>query len=243
MSRKVVVNHRNKNKNKNTRNRRGNQFDYSEIYRQLRTNIEFSSIENNIQVINITSTTPGEGKSSVASNLAIICADKYDKVLLIDCDLRKSVQHKIFNTTNKVGLTNLLLEKPENVRVEDETYFKRYRKNDSNGKLYVLTAGSKVPNPQELLSSNRFKRLIENLRKEFGFIVLDCPPISAVSDAIPVSSVSDGTVFVCSSKDTDKKDAKDALVQLKRNAVNVIGCVLTKVEETTTKRYGYYYED
>lgn len=238
MSRRIVVD---KNTKSASKSRRGNQFDYSEIYRQLRTNIEFSSIENKVQVVNVTSTTPNEGKSSVSSNLAIICSDKYEKVLLIDCDLRKPVQHKFFNTTNKVGLSNLLLSYKDKIDIDDETYFKRYKKDTSAGKLYLLTSGSKVPNPQELLSSKRFKRLIEELKKEFGFIIIDCPPISAVSDAIPVASVSDGTLFVCSAKDTNKKEAKDALVQLKRNGVNVLGCVLTKVEDPSNKKYGYYY--
>lgn len=236
MSRRIVV-------AKNTKSRRGNQFDYSEIYRQLRTNIEFSSFEDKVQVVNVTSTMPNEGKSTVASNLAIICSDKYEKVLLIDCDLRKPVQHKIFNTTNKVGLSNLLLGYKDQVDIDDEVYFKRYKKDTSAGKLYLLTSGSKVPNPQELLSSKRFKRLIEALKKEFDCIIIDCPPINAVSDAIPVSSVSDGTLFVCSAKDTNKKDAKDALVQLKRNGVNVLGCVLSKVEDPSNKRYGYYYRN
>lgn len=238
MASKIIVN----NKVNRRKNRKGNQFDYSEIYRQLRTNIEFSSFENKIDVINITSTTPSEGKSSVASNLAIICADKYDKVLLIDCDLRKSVQHKIFNTSNKNGISNLMLGyKGGTIDIDDERYFKKYKNENSYGYLYLVTSGSKVPNPQELLASNKFKRLITQLREQFDFIIIDCPPISAVSDAIPVSNICDGTVFVCSSKETDKREAKEALTQLKRNGANVLGAVLTKVEDLTTQKYGYYY--
>ncbi len=227
--------------NKKKKSRKGNQFDYAEIYRQLRTNIEFSSFENEMKVINITSTTPNEGKSSVASNLAIICSDKYEKVLLIDCDLRKPVQHKRFKVTNKVGLSNMMKDKELDINLTNDLYFKRLRNDTSASHLYILTSGSKVPNPQELLSSNKFKELIQKFRKEFDYIIIDCPPVSAVSDAVPVSNVCDGTIFVCSAKETNKEDAKDSLNQLKRNGVHVIGCVLTKVEETSKHYYGYYY--
>lgn len=226
------------------KNRKGMQFDYSEIYRQLRTNIEFSSFEDEGKIINVTSTNPGEGKSSVASNLAIICSDKYEKVLLIDCDLRKPTQHKRFKITNKIGLSNLLKDKHEIINPDDNYYFKRF-KNEKNeeGHLYILTCGSKVPNPAELLASKKFGELIDKLREEFDYIIVDCPPISAVTDAIPVSSVCDGTIFVVSSKDTNKIDAKDALKQLQRNGVKIMGSVLTKVEDPTIPSYGYYYGD
>ena len=223
------------------KNRKTNQFDYSEIYRQLRTNIEFSSFEDDAKVINITSTTPNEGKSMVASNLAIICSDKYDKVLLIDCDLRRPTQHKKFKISNKIGLSNLMKDKNVNIDMNDNYYFKRFRNESNDSHLYILSSGSKVPNPQELLSSNRFKELIKKVREEFDYIIVDCPPVSAVSDAVPVSNVCDGTIFVCSSKQTNKVEAKESLNQLQRNGAKIIGCVLTMVEETNQHRYGYYY--
>lgn len=218
----------------------GSQFDFAEIYRQLRTNLEFSSFEKKLQVVNLTSTNPGEGKSSVASNLAMISVAKYPKVLLMDCDLRKPVQHKIFGVSNKVGLSNLIKNLDE-FDVESDQYFQKFKDSNSDGKLYLLTCGSRVPNPQEMLASEKFKELIEKLRTRFDFIVVDCPPISAVSDAIPVAHVSDGTIFVISSKETNKNDARTALTQLQRNGVNVLGSVLTKVETTSTHYYSYYY--
>lgn len=217
-----------------------NQFDFSEIYRQLRTNLEFSSFEKKLQVVNTTSTNPGEGKSSVASNLAMISVAKYPTVLLIDCDLRKPVQHKIFGVSNKVGVSNLLKDF-ENFDVNQDTYFQKFKDSSSNGKLYLLTSGSRVPNPQEMLASDKFKKMIDLMRTRFDFIVIDCPPVSAVADAIPVSHVSDGTIFVVSSKETNKNDAKTALTQLQRNGVNVLGSVLTKVEASSSHYYSYYY--
>ena len=100
-----------------------------------------------------------------------------------------------------------------------------------------------MPNPGELIESDNFKKFIEYLRHYYDFIIIDCPPIGAVADAIPLSNVSDGTVFVCSSQDTDKRAAKTAVENLKRSNVNLLGTVLTKVEPDHTGRYGYYSYD
>ena len=215
------------------------QFDSMEVYRQLRTNIEYSSFNKDIQVICVTSSNPAEGKSSVASNLATVAIAKYEKVLLIDCDLRKPVQHKIFKVSNKLGISNLMKEKSE-IDLEIGGYFQKFKDNSTDGKLYVLTSGKSVPNPQELLASDRFKELIEKFREMFDYIIIDCPPLNAVADAIPVSSIVDGTLFVVSAMDTAKQEAKNALTMLQRNGANVLGCVLTKVDITSKSYYSYY---
>ena len=221
---------------------KNNQFAYTEIYRQLRTNIEFSSFEKNIQVVNTVSTNPAEGKSSVASNLATVSAAKYNNVLLMDCDLRKPVQHKIFQVSNKIGLSNLM-RNFDSFDVNEDTYFQKFKDSTSDGRLFLLTSGVRVPNPGELLSSDKFKKLMEVLRTRFDFIVVDCPPISAVADAIPVSHNCDGTIFVISAKDTDKNEAKTALTELQRNGVNVLGSVMTMTEATSKHYYNYYYSN
>lgn len=215
------------------------QFDNTEVYRQLRTNIEYSSFNKDIQVICVTSSNPAEGKSSVASNLATVAIAKYEKVLLIDCDLRKPVQHKIFKVSNKLGISNLMKEKSE-IDLEIGGYFQKFKDNSTDGKLYVLTSGKSVPNPQEMLASDRFKELIEKFREMFDYIIIDCPPLNAVADAIPVSSIVDGTLFVVSAMDTAKQEAKNALTMLQRNGANVLGCVLTKVDITSKSYYSYY---
>lgn len=97
-----------------------------------------------------------------------------------------------------------------------------------------------VPNPQEMLASERFKELIEKFREMFDYIIIDCPPLNAVADAIPVSSIVDGTLFVVSAMDTDKREAKNALTMLQRNGQMVLGCVLTKVDITSKSYYSYY---
>ena len=215
------------------------QFDAMEPYRQLRTNIEYSSFNKDIQVVNVTSSNPAEGKSTVASNLATIAIAKYNKVLLIDCDLRKPVQHRIFRVSNKLGISNLM-KNMSDFDISNESYFQKFKENTADGKLYVLTSGKSVPNPQELLSSDNFKDLIKLFRTKFDFIIIDCPPMNAVADAIPVSCVADGTIFVTSAQDTDKRDAKNALTMLQRNGANVLGCVLTKVERSARTYYNYY---
>lgn len=214
------------------------QFDEMEVYRHLRTNIEYSSVDKKIQVINITSSQPGEGKTTTSTNLAIVSSGQYGRVLLVDCDMRKPQVHKRFNISNRFGLSNILAG--DNVNISD-SYFSKFKDKDTDGVLYVLPAGVKVPNPLELLSSEKFKDFVEFMRMRFEFIILDCPPVLSVSDCIPVSYVSDGTLFVISSKDTDKNEAKTALQQLQRNGANVLGTVLNKVDKTNESAYYSYY--
>ena len=214
------------------------QFDEMEVYRHLRTNVEYSSVDKKIHVINITSTQPGEGKTTTSTNLSIVSSGQYGRVLLVDCDMRKPQVHKRFNISNRFGLSNVLAG--DNVNIPD-SYFSKFKDKDTEGVLYVLPAGVKVPNPTELLSSEKFKEFVECMRMRFEFIILDCPPVLSVSDCIPVSRVSDGTLFVVSSKDTDKNDAKTALQQLQRNGANVIGTVLNKVDKTNESSYYSYY--
>lgn len=214
-------------------------FNETEAFRQLRTNIEFASFTKDIKVVNVTSANPGEGKSTVACNLAIIATAKYDKVLLIDCDLRKPSQHRNFKISNSKGVSGIT-RNPEALDPADAEYLTKLQFGDFNGYLYVLTAGVSVPNPQELLSSENFRTLIEVAKEKFDYIVIDCPPLNAVADTIPVAHVSDGTIFVLSAKDTDKRAAKAALTELQRAGANILGCVLNKVDQKTDKYYNYH---
>ena len=216
-----------------------NQFDLDEVFRQLRTNIEFSNLDQNIQMVNVVSSTPDEGKSTVSANLARICADKYNNVLLIDCDLRNSSLHKMLKTSNASGLSNLLSRFDDSTSVINSSEIKVLQ--TKSGKLlYFLSAGTRIPNPLEVLSTHRFAKLLEVARNEFDFIVIDCPPITACSDAIPICNASDGTLFVVSSKDTDKKIVKQSIQELRRNSARLMGVCLTKVEDFENKHYNYY---
>ena len=220
--------------------KKSDQFNLDEVYRQLRTNIEFSAMDEKIQVVNVVSTNPNEGKSTVATNLARICTAKYNSVLIIDCDLRNSSVHKMYGISNSKGLSNLLSRYNRQLPIKAYEEIKQISFPEIGRELYVLTAGSRVPNPSELLGSRRFNDFLAQARKEFDFIVIDCPPYAAVSDAIPLCNASDGTLFVVSSLDTDKRQAKNIAIELKRNGANIIGVILTKVESFHSNHYYYY---
>ena len=138
------------------KSKRQSQFDYAEVFRHIRTNIEFSNVDNPIKSIAITSTQPGEAKSTTVMNLAFIFATKYKKVLIIDCDLRKTMLHKYMKLSNSHGLTDALIEFGKTRHFNDE-YFQTLKDPSFSGLLYVLTAGIHIPNPSELLESLKAK--------------------------------------------------------------------------------------
>lgn len=203
----------------------------SEAYRTLRTNVQFSSVDKNLKVILVTSSGPSEGKTTTAVNLALSFAELNKKTIVIDCDLRKPTVHKRFNLSNQKGLTNLF--------VEDITFEETVQRINDN--LYVLTSGILPPNPAEMLSSSTFKSFIENLRQSFDVIILDTPPVIAVTDAQVLSTISDGVILVVSSGQADKEAAKRAKELLESVRANIIGVVLNKVEINSRNKYGYYY--
>ena len=209
-----------------------NQFDVDEIYRSLRTNIEFSQMDEKNQVISVASTIPNEGKSYVATNLARIMAAKYKNVLLVDCDFRNPSVHKMMKISNRFGLTNIISEFQEGLSVHSY---------DGGQTLTVITAGHKVPNPSEVLGSKRMGSFLEQARKEFGYIIIDSPPVLLASDTIPLCNLSDGVLYVVDAKNADKRKVKAAINDLKRNGGHVIGVVLNKVDMSDENRYGYGY--
>lgn len=221
------------------KSKKHNQFDYTEIFRHIRTNIEYSTVGKEIKSISITSTQPGEAKSTTSINLAYIFATKYKKVLIIDCDLRKTMLHRYMRLSNQSGLTDALLDYGKNKTLNME-YFQKVNHASFQGPLYILTGGVHVPNPSEILSSEVFKEYIEVLKENFDFIIIDCAPVGTISDAIPVGNAVDGTIFIVSTKDTNRKDAASCVNLLQRNNVNVLGSVLTK-SDSGSGSYSYYY--
>lgn len=217
-----------------------NQFDVDEIYRSLRTNIEFSQMDEEIQVLSVASTIPNEGKSSVATNLARIMAAKYKNVLLVDCDLRNPSVHKMCKISNCSGLTNIISEFQEGLSINSYEGVQQVQY-DGGQTLTVITAGHKVPNPSEVLGSKRMGRFLEQARKEFGYIIIDSPPVLLASETIPLCNLSDGVLYVVDAKNADKRKVRAAIKDLKRNGGHVIGVVLNKVDMSDEKRYGYGY--
>lgn len=161
-------------------------FALNEAFLRLRSNIEFSGVDNTMQVVNVVSTNANEGKSTVSTNLAIAYAKKYDKVLIIDTDLRNPSVHKMLNTNNARGLTNLLKHFTADTPLEQNPEIQVFQM-ENDRRLSFLSAGTRVPNPLELLGSNKFHQLIDAASESYDIIIVDYSPYGVVSDCIPVS--------------------------------------------------------
>ena len=170
---------------------------FGEEIKKVRTNLMFSNVNDDIKIVMITSSVPGEGKSFISSNLAAAFAQANEKALLIDCDLRKGRLKKIFNIPSDVkGLSDLLINK--NWKEEYKSYI---QETDIN-KLSVMVSGSYPPNPSELLASGRFEELLHELKKSYHIIILDCPPIVGLNDAIVLGKKADTCVLVANCETT-----------------------------------------
>ncbi|MBO9597287.1 MAG: CpsD/CapB family tyrosine-protein kinase [Cohnella sp.] len=204
----------------------------SEAYRTLRTNIQFSAIDEDLRVIVITSAGPGEGKSTTASNLAVVSAQAEKKVLLIDADLRKPTAHRTFLLTNRIGLTNYLTGQAG----VDEVVRSSFVPN-----LDVLTAGSSPPNPSEMLGSRKMLSLVEHLKQFYDMIIIDTPPALVVTDAQIVSTYSDGVVLVIDSGKVKREAALKVKSSLEHVKARLLGVVLNNIDRKTSENYYYYY--
>ncbi|MFR1707979.1 MAG: CpsD/CapB family tyrosine-protein kinase [Clostridium sp.] len=204
----------------------------AESYRTLRTNLQYSSFDEEYKVIVVTSSEPGEGKSTTAGNLALSISQGDKKVVLIDCDLRKPSLHKKFGLSNTVGLSDVIVGK-ESVSVVGHRY---------NNNLTVLTSGKIPPNPAEMLGSKSMKALIEALKKVFDYVILDTPPVQAVADAQILSTRADGTLIVVRAEKTKKDSVLNTVNLLKKVNANIIGTILNGVD-TKKNDYYYYYGD
>lgn len=204
----------------------------AESYRTLRTNIQYSSFDKEIQVIVITSSEPGEGKSTTAGNLALSLSQDGKKVILIDSDLRKPSIHKNFKITNILGLSDVLIGKEDINKVVSKY----------NNNLLILTSGKIPPNPSEMLASKAMTKLIEVLKESFDYIILDTPPVQAVTDSQILSAKADGTILVVKAQKTKRDSVKNAVALLNKVNANILGTVLNGLEESRNNYYYYYGE-
>lgn len=214
---------------------KGISFEFIEAYKSLRTNLQFESINNTIKKLIITSSIPGEGKTTVALNLAISLAENGQKVLLVDTDFRKPQLHKYLKLeSNKIGgLTTVLagLSPIENCIA----HF-------SDLCIYVLTAGPIPPNPTELLSSPKFKELVDKLSDQYDYIIFDTPPVSVVTDAAILSRICDGVLFVLRHNFTTHEIASIAKENLEKVDAKILGCIFNAFNvKKTNKSYKYYH--
>jgi capsular exopolysaccharide synthesis family protein len=206
----------------------------SEAYRSFRTALLLSSAEE-LKFVTITSAEAGEGKTATSTNLAVVMAQLGKKVLLIDGDLRKPRLHRVFGLENRSGLVNCLAagEHPDNV----------IQKTQVPG-LNLLTSGPHPPNPSELLASDRMRQFADWARKNFDFVVVDSPPVLAVSDAILPSALSDGVILCFHSNRIVREDARSCVKQVQMAGIKVLGLVLNRYRPGSVghydRRYRYY---
>lgn len=204
----------------------------AEAYRMLRTNITFSSIDKDIKSIVVTSSAPSEGKSTTMANLAVTIAQTGKHVLLIDCDLRKPSVHKNFGIMNLNGLTNVIAEHKD---------YRQCIQNVEVDNLDIMTSGPIPPNPSELLGSRRMDEFVKMVTKDYDMVLIDAPPVGAVTDAAILSTKVDGTILVVSSGSTDISLAQRAKQLLEKVQANIIGVVLNNISEQTVGSYYYHY--
>ncbi len=204
----------------------------SEGFRKLRTNIQYASIDHGLHTILITSPEPGEGKTTIAANLAVVFAHNDRKVVLFDCDLRRPAVHHIFDMPNKRGLSDLF--------INDQTKLSDVEQESGIKQLRVVTSGSLPPNPAELLESDRMQAIISETLQTCDILVIDTPPALAVTDASVLASSVDGVVLVFKPGSTRRTVARQAVQQLLRSNARLLGVVLNNLD-LGRAGYGYRY--
>jgi capsular exopolysaccharide synthesis family protein len=203
----------------------------SEQYRTIRTTIDFKMVDQGIKSFLVTSSEASSGKSTANANLAVAFAQQGKKVLLIDGDLRKPTVNITFKVQNKVGLTNILMHQSS---IEDAIQGTRLYEN-----LTIITSGPIPPNPSELLGSSAMKNLIESVSGFFDIVLIDTPPLSAVTDAQILSSYVGGVVIVARAYQTKKDGLAKAKKLLDQVNANILGVVLHGVESSDSSSYYY----
>lgn len=209
-------------------------FQYQEAFKSLRTNLKFLAMGKSCKKIVMTSAIPGEGKSSVAINLAVSLADAGSRVLLMDCDLRKPILHRYLklDKSSYKGLTNIL---SGGVLTESIVNMKSLN-------LHVIIADAIPPNPAELLGSGRMKILVEELEKHYDYIIFDTPPVSVVTDAAVLSQYADGVILVIRQNHATYDEVALAKKNLDTVHANILGAVLNDFNtKSADKESGYYY--
>lgn len=205
---------------------------FAEAFRTLRTNLSFAGVDKPYRTILLTSAVPAEGKSSTTANLGVVMAQAGQKVLVIDCDLRKPVQHNNFQLNNTVGVTNCLVNDLELSRAVQGT--------EVPG-LDVLTSGPIPPNPAELIASNKMASLVNTAREAYDIVLVDSPPALTVTDASLLSAMVDGVLLVVKTASTKIEMVQNTKSSLEKANAKIIGVVLNQVDVNGSNYYYHYY--
>jgi capsular exopolysaccharide synthesis family protein len=200
----------------------------AEAYRTLRTNIQFSSLDRPLHTLLVTSTVPDEDKSTTLANLAVTLAQAEQRVLAVDCDLRRPSLHTIFGLSNERGLTSAILDQEGDLPLQET----------SVPGLRLLTSGPLPPRPADLLGSRRMEGLIERLRAAADIVIFDTPPVIAVTDAAVLAPRVDGVLLVLKAGHSRRDRAREAREKLEKVKAHLIGVVLNDAKLESD--YGYY---
>lgn len=212
-------------------------FRVEEAYKSVRTNLMFSVMKKGCKTVVISSSTPNEGKTTTTINIAIALSQADQKVLLIDGDLRKPKIHHYFSVPNSPGLTNYLGSKVGADSSKKADLFSVIHATEYEN-LSVLCSGSIPPNPAEILGSEPMAEFLEEIGKDFDYIIIDTPPINVVSDALPVIRESDGVVLVVRSNQSTHPEIQKAISALEFIDAKILGFVVN-FAETNRSKYGY----
>jgi non-specific protein-tyrosine kinase len=202
----------------------------SEAFRSLRTNLQFTSIDFPLRTILITSPSPADGKTTVAANLGCVIAQSGRSAVIVDADLRRPAVHKLFQLSNRTGLTNYF--------IHAQGFINDVVKPSKVKDLSILTTGSLPPNPSELLSSEKMSEILHQLSNQFTTIILDTPPALVVTDAIVLAPRVDGVIVVVKPTVTKRAELRQVIEQLRQVKANLLGVVINDVK---IGRSGYYY--
>lgn len=203
-----------------------------ESVKTLKSNIMFSSVDNPIKTLILTSTNAGEGKSTITALLGISMAESGKKTLIVDTDLRRPTLGNTLGKRNEKGLCNVLMGE---VTTEEAVVKTEYEN------LYFLDAGPIPPNPVEIIGSNQFDHFMKTAKDSFDIVIYDMAPVGLFIEPALVAAKTDGVVLVVAQGETDRKSAVEAKEQLDRAHAKILGVVLNKVKQSSVT--GYYYKD
>jgi capsular exopolysaccharide synthesis family protein len=209
----------------------------AESFRQLRTHLQFASIDGGLRSVMVTSSVPGEGKSTTSANLALVLAEAGNCVLLVDADLRRPRQHEMFGLEDAVGLTTVLTGR---ISLGDAAQVV-----DGAGRLAVLTSGELPPNPSELLGSAAMERALSEMERAYDVVIIDTPPLINVSDPTALSTLASGVLLVASADGRLHRDQlRQSLENLSFVQAKLLGVVLNRIEVARGEQsssYAYYH--
>ena len=238
----------------------GMPFYFRESFKSIRTNVTFSlATSEKKKIFAVTSANPSEGKSTISSNLAIAFAESGKKVLLIDADMRRNVQDKIFKISGKIGLSTAIVDMSENLTddfnldkyIQEVTLKTKVKVENDEGKqvdeetevkLHVMPSGKVPPNPSELLGSEQMGKILEKLAPMFDVIIVDTPPVNGLSDSMEIAEYISGIVLVARCNQTTEDSMDAAMKQVELSKMHLLGFVLNDVNTGHHGRYYYKYK-